>query len=120
MKTLRLAIVGALKGPDLFKIVEIIGTGETLKRINKLRLEFSNCFKQEHEDVVLMKADVDGGIDNLEDVKKTFKLRENGDIRRLIVEIIENLGENDNEILDDFENFENFESCESFENFSEF
>jgi len=36
MKTLRLAIVGALKGPDLFKIVEIIGTGEALKRINKL------------------------------------------------------------------------------------
>ena len=36
MKTLRLAIVGALKGPDLFKIVEIIGAGEALKRINKL------------------------------------------------------------------------------------
>jgi len=36
MKTLRLAIVGALKGPDLFKTIELIGTTETLKRIDKL------------------------------------------------------------------------------------
>ena len=36
MKTLRLALVGSLKGPDLFKIIEIIGADETIKRINNL------------------------------------------------------------------------------------
>ena len=36
MKTLRLALVGALKGPDLFKTIEIIGTEEAIKRIDKL------------------------------------------------------------------------------------
>jgi len=36
MKTLRLALVGSLKGPDLFKTIEIIGADEAIKRINKL------------------------------------------------------------------------------------
>jgi len=36
MKTLRLALVGALKGPDLFKTIEIIGLEEAIKRIDKL------------------------------------------------------------------------------------
>ena len=36
MKTLRLALAGSLKGPDLFKMIEIIGAEETIKRINKL------------------------------------------------------------------------------------
>lgn len=33
MQPLRLSIVGALKGPDLFEIIELIGKDETLKRI---------------------------------------------------------------------------------------
>ena len=36
MKTLRLALVGALKGPDLFKTIDIIGADEAIKRIDKL------------------------------------------------------------------------------------
>ena len=36
MKTLRLCIVGSLSGPDLFKIIEIIGHDETLHRIESL------------------------------------------------------------------------------------
>ena len=36
MKTLRLALAGSLKGHDLFKMIEIIGAEETIKRINKL------------------------------------------------------------------------------------
>ena len=36
MKTLRLALVGSLKGPDLFRTIEIIGADEAIKRINKL------------------------------------------------------------------------------------
>jgi len=36
MKTLRLALAGSLKGPDLFKMIEIIGAEETIKRIDKL------------------------------------------------------------------------------------
>ncbi len=36
MKTLRLCIVGSLSGPDLFKIIEIIGHDETLQRIESL------------------------------------------------------------------------------------
>jgi len=36
MKTLRLCLVGSLSGPDLFKIIEIIGPEETLHRIESL------------------------------------------------------------------------------------
>ena len=36
MKTLRLCIVGRLSGPDLFKIIDIIGPEETLQRIESL------------------------------------------------------------------------------------
>ena len=36
MKTLRLCIVGSLSGPDLFKIIEIIGHDEMLHRIESL------------------------------------------------------------------------------------
>ena len=36
MKTLRLALVGSLRGPDLFRTIEIIGADEATKRINKL------------------------------------------------------------------------------------
>jgi glutamyl-tRNA synthetase len=36
MKTLRLCIVGSLSGPDLFKIMDIIGPEETLHRIENL------------------------------------------------------------------------------------
>jgi glutamyl-tRNA synthetase len=36
MKTLRLALVGSLRGPDLFRTIEIIGADEAIKRINKL------------------------------------------------------------------------------------
>ena len=34
MQPLRLSIVGALKGPDLFEIIEVIGKEETFKRID--------------------------------------------------------------------------------------
>jgi len=33
MQPLRLCIVGALKGPDLFQIIELIGKEESIKRI---------------------------------------------------------------------------------------
>ena len=36
MKTLRLCLVGSLSGPDLFKIIDIIGPEETLHRIESL------------------------------------------------------------------------------------
>ena len=36
MKSLRLSLVGNLSGPDLFKIIEIIGPEETLHRIESL------------------------------------------------------------------------------------
>ena len=36
MKSLRLCLVGSLSGPDLFKIIEIIGPEETLHRIESL------------------------------------------------------------------------------------
>ena len=36
MKTLRLCLVGNLSGPDLFKIIKIIGPEETLHRIESL------------------------------------------------------------------------------------
>ena len=36
MKTLRLCVVGSLSGPDLFKIIEVIGHDETLHRIECL------------------------------------------------------------------------------------
>ena len=36
MKTLRLALVGSLSGPDLFKIIDFIGAEEALQRINNL------------------------------------------------------------------------------------
>jgi glutamyl-tRNA synthetase len=35
MQPLRLSIVGALKGPHLFDIIELIGKTETIKRIEK-------------------------------------------------------------------------------------
>jgi glutamyl-tRNA synthetase len=35
MQPLRLSLVGALKGPHLFDIIELIGKKETLKRIEK-------------------------------------------------------------------------------------
>ncbi len=35
MQPFRLSLVGALKGPHLFDIVEVIGKGETIKRIQK-------------------------------------------------------------------------------------
>jgi glutamyl-tRNA synthetase len=35
MQPLRLSLVGALKGPHLFDIVEVIGKDETIKRIQK-------------------------------------------------------------------------------------
>ncbi len=41
MQPLRLSIVGALKGPDLFQIIEIIGQEETSKRIESAISAFS-------------------------------------------------------------------------------
>jgi glutamyl-tRNA synthetase len=35
MQPFRLSLVGALKGPHLFDIVEVIGKDETIKRIQK-------------------------------------------------------------------------------------
>ncbi len=35
MPPLRLSLVGALKGPDLFEILEMTGKKETVKRIEK-------------------------------------------------------------------------------------
>jgi glutamyl-tRNA synthetase len=35
MQPLRLSLVGALKGPHLFDIIEMIGKAETMKRIEK-------------------------------------------------------------------------------------
>jgi glutamyl-tRNA synthetase len=35
MQPLRLSLVGALKGPHLFDIIEMIGKAETIKRIGK-------------------------------------------------------------------------------------
>jgi glutamyl-tRNA synthetase len=35
MQPLRLSLVGALKGPHLFDIIEMIGKAETVKRIEK-------------------------------------------------------------------------------------
>jgi glutamyl-tRNA synthetase len=35
MQPFRLSLVGALKGPHLFDIVELIGKKETIKRIQK-------------------------------------------------------------------------------------
>lgn len=35
MNCLRLSIVGAAKGPDLFEIIEFIGVAETISRVNK-------------------------------------------------------------------------------------
>jgi glutamyl-tRNA synthetase len=35
MQPLRLSLVGALKGPHLFDIVELIGKEETIKRLEK-------------------------------------------------------------------------------------
>ncbi|MDH3381881.1 MAG: hypothetical protein OEL54_04205, partial [Flavobacteriaceae bacterium] len=36
MQPLRLSLVGSLKGPHLFDIIEFIGKEETIKRILKL------------------------------------------------------------------------------------
>jgi len=36
MQLLRIAIVGELKGPDLFSIIKIIGKNVSLKRIENL------------------------------------------------------------------------------------
>ncbi|GAL62314.1 glutamyl-tRNA synthetase [Algibacter lectus] len=36
MMPLRLALVGALQGPDVFDIIYMIGKNETVKRIEKL------------------------------------------------------------------------------------
>jgi glutamyl/glutaminyl-tRNA synthetase len=36
MQPLRLSLVGALKGPHLFDIIEMIGKEETMKRIKKV------------------------------------------------------------------------------------
>ena len=35
MQPLRLSLVGALKGPHLFDIIEMIGKNESIKRIEK-------------------------------------------------------------------------------------
>ncbi len=40
MQPLRLSIVGALKGPHLFDIIELIGKSETIKRIEKATATF--------------------------------------------------------------------------------
>lgn len=42
MQPLRLSLVGALKGPHLFDIIEMIGKEETLHRIHKIIKEFSS------------------------------------------------------------------------------
>lgn len=36
MMPLRIALVGSLQGPDIFRIMEIIGKAETLKRIEAI------------------------------------------------------------------------------------
>ncbi len=41
MQPLRLSIVGALKGPDLFQIIEVIGKEETVKRVENAISKFS-------------------------------------------------------------------------------
>ena len=41
MQPLRLSLVGALKGPHLFDIIEMIGKEETLHRIQKIIKELS-------------------------------------------------------------------------------
>ena len=35
MMPLRLSLVGALQGPDVFEIIEMIGKEETLKRLDQ-------------------------------------------------------------------------------------
>ena len=35
MMPLRLALVGEMKGPDVFDIVEVLGKDESIRRINK-------------------------------------------------------------------------------------
>lgn len=42
MQPLRLSLVGALKGPHLFDIIEMIGKEETLHRIHKIIKEYSS------------------------------------------------------------------------------
>jgi glutamyl-tRNA synthetase len=39
MMPLRLALVGALQGPDVFDIIYMIGKNETVKRIEKVIAE---------------------------------------------------------------------------------
>ena len=41
MQPLRLSIVGALKGPDLFQIIEVLGKDETVKRVENAISKFS-------------------------------------------------------------------------------
>ena len=41
MQPLRLSLVGALKGPHLFDIIEMIGKEQTLYRIQKIIKELS-------------------------------------------------------------------------------
>jgi glutamyl-tRNA synthetase len=35
MNALRLVLVGELKGPSIFEIIEVLGTEETVRRIRK-------------------------------------------------------------------------------------
>ena len=41
MQPLRLSLVGAMKGPHIFDIIEMIGKEETLHRIKKIITELS-------------------------------------------------------------------------------
>jgi len=43
MQPLRVSIVGAMKGPDLFEIISVLGKQETIKRINNCITHFKKC-----------------------------------------------------------------------------
>lgn len=44
MQPLRLSLVGALKGPHLFDIIELLGKEETAERIEKASRKFREAY----------------------------------------------------------------------------
>ncbi|MEG1377966.1 MAG: hypothetical protein RSC81_12875, partial [Myroides sp.] len=42
MQPLRIALVGEMKGPDLFEIISVLGKTETTKRLNAAINNFKN------------------------------------------------------------------------------
>ena len=42
MKTLRVSIVGDLKGPDIFELIDLLGIEEIIKRLEKVYSNLEN------------------------------------------------------------------------------